>query len=767
MVTMQHDLLTGSQSEQFLADLNDPQRDAVLHGAGPLLILAGAGSGKTRVITYRIAHLLAHGVHPRQILAVTFTNKAAGEMKSRVRELTGAAADSVWVSTFHSFAARFLRFEYQAAGLPQDFSIYDDDDSKGVIKRLIAEMNLPARTFPLGAVKGKISDAKDRMLSPAAFANLAHDDYLRRIGDVYRIYQERLKEAGAVDFDDLIVTTVRTLEDNDAVRLRWQQRFTHVLVDEYQDTNLAQVRLIKHLAEPENNLCVVGDDDQSIYAWRGADIRNILEFEKSYPNATVIRLEQNYRSRPNILEAAHAVVSANINRHPKKLWTSKPPGEQITVILTPDDWSEAEMVLSRIRRLCERESLTGADCVILYRTNAQSRVFEDACRRHSTPYVLVGGTKFYQRAEIKDALAYMQLTINGRDVAAWRRIINKPLRGIGEASQKKLEEARRADSRPFAEFLADEEAVTEIAGKRVAFPAKKFAKLIDDLKVARLAMNLADWCRHLVTTVDLKSAWDGDDPNTVATRMENLDELAAAMAEYEMTAETPSLSGFLEQASLVTDLDSYDAQTEAITLMTLHAAKGLEFPVVFICGLEEGLFPLSRSMEKPETLEEERRLFYVGATRAKERLFLTYARTRQRFGPMASMKSRFIEEIPPEFLDVENLIPSGDLEPGGLGYEAPARNWRTSEIRPASRSARSVTRVGSEPGAGQREREMQRAMLAQTIQAGAVVFHPQFGEGEVVTVRGAGDSTTCEIAFRGGFSKTLMVRFAPLRIIRH
>jgi DNA helicase-2/ATP-dependent DNA helicase PcrA len=534
-----------------------------------------------------------------------------------------------------------------------------------------------------------------------------------------------------------------------------------VLVDEYQDTNLAQVRLIEHLAEPEKNLCVVGDDDQSIYAWRGADIRNILEFEKTYPNAKVIRLEQNYRSRPNILEAAHAVVSSNINRHPKKLWTEKTAGEQITCILTTDDWAEAEMVLSRIRLLCEHDGFSGTDCVVLYRTNAQSRLFEDACRRHSMPYVLVGGLKFYQRAEIKDALAYMQLTINGRDVAAWRRIINKPLRGIGETSQKKLEAARRADHRPWTEFLADKDAVTAAAGKRVANPARKFAQLIEGLKAARQTMNLADWCRHLVETVDLKSVWAGDDPVTIETRMENLDELAAAMAEYEMTTETPSLSGFLEQAALVTDVDMYDQELGAVTLMTLHAAKGLEFPAVFICGLEEGLFPLSRSMEKPEQLEEERRLFYVGATRAKERLFLTYARTRQRFGPMASMKSRFIEEIPPDYVEVENLIPSAELEPGGLGYDASARSWQ-SKTRGVSRTARTVSRTGTSSN----EREMQRAMLAQTIQAGSIVFHPQFGEGEVMAVRGAGDSTTCEVAFRGGFSKTLMVRFAPLQIMR-
>jgi DNA helicase-2/ATP-dependent DNA helicase PcrA len=745
-------------SSRLLDDLNEPQRSAVTHGGGPLLILAGAGSGKTRVITYRIAYLLANGVHPREILAVTFTNKAAGEMKSRVRELVGPITESVWVSTFHSFAARFLRFEHLAADLPKDFSIYDEDDSVGVLKRVLAELNLPARTFTPGVVKSKISDAKDQLLEPMAFANIAHDEFLRRIAEIYAIYQKRLQDAGAVDFDDLILRTVRTLEENPALLTRWQERFVHVLVDEYQDTNLAQVRLIRLLAEPQRNLCVVGDDDQSIYAWRGADIKNILEFEKAYPEAVVVRLEQNYRSRPNILDAAHAVVSSNINRHPKKLWTEKPPGEQITLVMAPDDRTEAELVIGRIRFLCEREGFVGADCVVLYRTNAQSRPLEDSCRRNSTPYVLVGGTKFYQRAEIKDALAYMQLTINARDAAAWRRIINRPRRGIGDTSQDKLEAARRADGRTWIEFLADTKAVTAAAGTRTAEPVRRFAALMVDIISARTCMNLADWCHYIVEKVNLKSAWEGDDPITIETRMENLDELAAALAEYEMTAEAPSLSGFLEQAALVTDIDQYESRQDAITLMTLHAAKGLEFPVVFITGLEEGLFPLSRSMETREGLEEERRLFYVGATRAKERLFLTYARMRMRFGPTASLKSRFIEEIPPEYLEVENLISYGDLEPGKLGYDAPARTWRRN-LAESVKGPRTVTRTGSAP----RQRDMS---LVYAVQAGTVVRHPQFGEGEVVAVHGSGDGTTCEVQFRDGFTKTLMVRFAPLEIVR-
>ena len=748
-----------SDSDGLLEDLNAPQRAAVTHGSGPLLILAGAGSGKTRVITYRIAHLLGRGVPPSFILAVTFTNKAAGEMKRRVRELIGDAAQSVWVSTFHSFAARFLRREHEAARLPRDFSIYDDDDSLRLLKRVIEELHLPVRTFTPGMVQTRISTAKDRLQDPPALAHVARDDFDRHIAEIYAAYQLQLADAGAADFDDLILRTVCTLQDDEAVRKRWQERFAHVLVDEYQDTNIAQARLVGLLAEPERNICVVGDDDQSIYAWRGATIENILGFERHYPDVTTIRLEQNYRSRPNILEAAHAVVSANLNRHPKKLWTDKHPGPKITLILTPDDWTEAEMVIGRIRLLSRRDGLAPSDCVVLYRTNAQSRAFEEACRRYSVPYVLVGGVKFYQRAEIKDVLAYAQLMVNGNDSVALLRIINRPLRGIGEASQEKLAAARKADGRRWLDFFADETAVTAAAGPRAAKAIASLSTLLVNLKEARSRLGLADWCRYLLDTVNLKQTWQGDDPLIAEGRDENVAELVAAMAEYEATAETPSLSGFLEQAALVTDLDTYEAQAEAITLMTLHAAKGLEFPVVFITGLEEGLFPLVRSMEKPEALEEERRLFYVGATRAKEQLFLTHARTRRRLGPVASMKSRFIEEIPREYLDVENLIPDTELEPGGLGYDAPGRTWRTGFQDPRRR-ARSVARRDAEA-------DCPRTGIAQALQAGTVIRHPKFGEGEVLSIRGMGDGTTCEIAFRAGFTKTLMVRFAPLEILRN
>ena len=731
------------------------------HQSGPLLILAGAGSGKTRVITYRVAHLLSRGVLPWRILAVTFTNKAAGEMKRRVAELVGEAAEKVWVSTFHSFSARFLRQEHTTAGLPADFSIYDDDDSSRLLKRIVVELNLPSRTFASGAVKSRISAAKDKLQDPAAFANLAKDDFEKNIGIIYANYQRQLAESGAVDFDDLILRSVRLLLENEIVRQRWQERFQHVLVDEYQDTNMVQARLVQILADPERNICVVGDDDQSIYAWRGADIRNILDFERQYPEAVVIRLEQNYRSRPNILEAAHAVVSSNRNRHEKRLWTEKHPGPKITLILTPDDWTESEMVISRIRMLCKTDGHAGNDFVILYRTNAQSRAFEEACRRYTIPYILVGGVKFYQRAEIKDVLAYMQLVINPNDSVALFRIMNKPRRGIGEASQEKLSAAKRLDKRPWTEFLPDHAAVASVVGPKAADAISGLARLLALLKQNYKDMPLGDWCRWLVERTNLKAAWDDEDPNIAQTREENVAELIAALAEYEVSTDTPSLSGFLEQAALVTDIDGFEPSLDRVTMMTLHAAKGLEFPVVFITGLEEGLFPLSRSMERPETLEEERRLFYVGATRAKERLFLTHARTRRRLGPMASLKSRFIEEIPREYLDIENLIPSTELEPGGLGYDAPGRSWRAgSSMYGERRAARTVAR--KEP-----TDDMRRTGIAAMIQAGTIVRHPKFGEGEVLAIRGMGDGATCDITFRGVGTKTLMLRFAPLEILRN
>ena len=747
-----------SDAPQLLDDLNPPQREAVTYGEGPLLILAGAGSGKTRVITYRIAWLLNNGTHPQQILAVTFTNKAAGEMKARVRELVGPVADSMWVSTFHSFCARFLRLEHEAARLPRDFSIYDDGDRSSLLKRVIANLNLPSRTFTPGSVGSAISGAKDQLRDPAAFANLAKDDYDRRIAEIYRQYQQQLDDAGAVDFDDLILRAVDVLTHVARARERWQMRFSYVLVDEYQDTNAAQARLIELLAAPQNNICVVGDDDQSIYAWRGADIRNILDFTSRFPQSQTIRLEQNYRSRPNILEAAHAVVSANINRHPKKLWTDKGPGDKITLIMTPDDRTEADMVIGRIRLLCDRDNVSGGECVVLYRTNAQSRTFEEALRRYTMPYVLVGGTKFYQRAEVKDVLAYAHLTINGNDGVALERILNKPRRGIGEATIDKLDALRRRSARRWLDVLADSDAVRECVGARAATAIGRFVTALDDIKEARTRMGLAEWCRYLVDTVQLKDAWREDDPVIATTREENVDELFAAMAEYEQTEEAPSLSGFLENAALVTDIDTYQSQQDAVTLMTIHAAKGLEFPVVFITGLEEGLFPLSRSMEKPETLEEERRLFYVAATRAKERLTLTYARTRRRFGSMISIKSRFIEEIPRDHLDIENLIPDIELDGTGLGYNAPGRSWRTGFMQ-TQKQGRTVARIGSTVA-------MPRTGIAEALQAGSIIRHPQFGEGEILSIHGSGDGTTCQISFRAGFTKTIMVRYAPLELLR-
>ncbi len=737
-------------------DLNDPQREAVQTIDGPLLILAGAGSGKTRAITYRITHLIRDcGVRPANVLAVTFTNKAAGEMKHRVEELLGGRFDDLTVSTFHSLCARVLRRHADRLGYPRDFSIYDQQDSHQVIKKVVAHLGLPAKQFTPGAVAGKISSAKDRLLDPADYAKTCFDYFSRETARIYEEYQKTLREVGALDFDDLILQTVRLLETVADVREYYQQRFVYVMVDEYQDTNFAQYRLVKELSDPQGNLCVVGDDDQSIYTWRGADIRNILEFETDYPNARVVVLEQNYRSTPNILDAAYAVVCGNYRRKDKKLWTNRPAGETINVILAESDTAEADLITGRIKSLREAGQYNLSDCAILYRTNAQSRSFEEAMRRFSLPYVLVGGVKFFQRKEVKDVLAYAILVLNPRDIVAVRRVINYPKRGLGSTTQTKLEQAAAAAGRPALEFLADIAAVENIVGPRVAAKVAKFAALIDELREAKAQKNLGDWMRLLVERIGIKEELSAEDPAQAQTRIENVDELVAGAAEYAMIHPEAGLEEFLAEVALITDIDRWDPDTDAVTLMTLHSAKGLEFPVVFIAGLEEGLFPLSQAMDDPEKLAEERRLFYVGATRAKERLSLTYARTRRRFGESVNMKSRFLEELPEDSYAVENHIGYDRLGPGGLSYERKRIVRRTTQR--AADSWEADLRPTPVPG-GMND-------VTSILQAGMRVLHPKFGEGLIESIAGYGESLRCEVAFKSGAVKTIIARYANFEIL--
>ncbi len=735
----------------YRLDLNEPQREAVETVDGPLLILAGAGSGKTRVITYRVAHLIRDlGINPTRVLAVTFTNKAAGEMKHRIGDLLEEpVGPGLQISTFHSFCARVMRSHAERLGYPKDFSIYDDQDSQRLAKKIIVGLNLPPKQFTPRAVLSRISGAKDILLDPAEYARTCHDHYSKEVARIYQIYQETLFDAGAFDFDDLIYQTVRLLETVDDVREYYQQRFHYVMVDEFQDTNIAQYRLVKTLADPQDNLCVVGDDDQSIYTWRGADIRNILEFETDFPNTKVVMLEQNYRSTPNILDAAYAVVCGNFQRKAKKLWTERPPGEQITVILAESDTAEADLVAARIKAYRESSLFNLNECAVLYRTNAQSRAFEEAMRRYGLPYVLVGGVKFFQRKEVKDVLAYAQLVSNPRNIAAWRRIINYPKRAVGETSQGKIEAAAAAAGQGTMEFCADPAAVAATVGARAAKSIAKFVALIDELRALREEHNLGDWMRLLVGKIGIKAELQSDDATPSETKIENVDELIAAAAEYAMINLDATLEEFLEQAALVTDVDRWDPDTDAVTLMTLHSAKGLEFPAVFVAGLEEGLFPLSQAMDDPEKLAEERRLFYVGATRARQRLHLTYARTRRRFGETINLKSRFLGELPKDACAVENHIGYDQLGPGGLSYERKRVNRRKAVRRPQAEIR---------PPAGEGD-------LEGLLQAGVRVLHPRFGEGMIEMVSGYGNGLTCTVAFKNGAVKRIVARYANFEIL--
>ena len=740
----------------FENELNTPQKEAVETVEGPLLILAGAGSGKTRAITYRVTHLIRNcGVRPANILAVTFTNKAAAEMRRRVEELLAERFDDLTVSTFHSLCARMLRRNADRLGYPRDFSIYDQLDSHQLIKKVVAELGLPAKQFVPGGVAPKISSAKDRLLDPADYTKTCLDYYTRETARIYEKYQQTLRETGALDFDDLIMQTVRLLETIDDVREYYQQRFVYVMVDEYQDTNFAQYRLVKLLSDPQGNLCVVGDDDQSIYTWRGADIRNILEFENDFPNARVVLLEQNYRSTPNILDAAYTVVCSNHLRKDKKLWTNQPAGEMINVILAESDAAEADLIAGRIKSWREAGQYNLSDCAILYRTNAQSRAFEEAMRRFSLPYVLVGGVKFFQRKEVKDTLAYAVLVVNPRDIVAFRRVINYPKRGLGTSTLAALEQAATAGGRPILEFLADNAAVAGVVGPRAAAKTAKFMAIIDELREARSQKNLGDWMRLLVERVGIKEELSTEDSPQAQTRIENVDELVAGAAEYAMIHPEAGVAEFLEEVALITDIDRWDPDTDAVTLMTLHSAKGLEFPVVFIAGLEEGLFPLAQAMEDREKLAEERRLFYVGATRAKERLSLTYARTRRRFGETVHMKSRFLEELPEDSYVVENHIGYDRLGPGGLSYE------RKRVVR------RTTGQVADGWEANARPTPVAGGMndVTSILQAGMRVLHPKFGEGMIESIAGYGESLRCEVAFKDGSVKTIIARYANFEIL--
>jgi DNA helicase-2/ATP-dependent DNA helicase PcrA len=727
--------------EKLLADLNDEQRRAVVHTEGPVLVLAGAGSGKTRVLTYRIAYLLATGAaQPHEILAMTFTNKAAEEMKRRVEELLGGGQTPRWIGTFHSIFARILRREAERLGFSRDFAIYDETDQLSVIKQGIRDLQLSESAVEPKAVRHAISQAKSVLIFPDEFERRAGDPWRRDVvSPLYRYYQRFLRENNALDFDDLLVNAILLFEQCPDVLQSYQERFRYILVDEYQDTNRAQYLLLKLLSSRHRNLCVVGDDDQSIYGWRGADIRNILDFQKDFPDCAIYRLERNYRSTEVILNAANSVIAKNKHRWDKRLWTDRAGGEKVTVVhaLTAED--EARRVVELIEAEVYRHKRGFKDFAILYRTNAQSRVLEQALQQAGIAYEIVGGVRFFERKEIKDVLSYLRVVCNPLDTFSLRRIVNFPPRGIGQVTVARLEEVVRTQGIPLFEAMRRVESLPEIgaAAKRgirnLVETIERFHQLRGELSAAEIATALVDelGIRQLYKEAGTEEARD---------RLNNIDELLYSIAMFCRTEEEASLERYLEQVALLADIDSWDDRANAVTLMTLHSAKGLEFPVVFITGLEEGLFPLRTSLEGDlRELEEERRLFYVGATRAKEKLYLTLATYRRRWSTeeVQSQPSRFLLEIDERYVEVERAESFGRR--GGLRYAA-----RREEFEPV------VRYDGGSPGAS-------------PFFEGRRVRHPSFGEGIILRVSGQGERMRLTILFDEFGEKTLVLKYAPIQ----
>ncbi|WP_298439417.1 ATP-dependent helicase [Geobacter sp.] len=734
----------------LLKNLNPPQKEAVLHGEGPLLVLAGAGSGKTRVIVHRIAHLiLERGVPPWQILAVTFTNKAAGEMRERVERLVGGG-ETPLIATFHSTCARILRREGHHLGYDPAFAIYDDKDAEKLLKEVIVGLGLDEKRYPPRSFAAAIDDCKNRGIPPEEIPTGDHmGEVLAR---VYGAYQERLKKCNALDFGDLVLQTVRLFEEHPEVLGKFQERWRWLLVDEYQDTNPIQYRLVRLLAGERRNLCVVGDDDQSIYRWRGADIRNILDFEKDFPGVTTVKLEQNYRSTQNILAAAGRVVAKNRGRKAKTLWSENPPGERIVYRRLADEREEARFVCREIERHVRRGGDL-RDVAVFYRTNAQSRVIEDAMVAEGIPYHMVGGMRFYERLEVKDILAYLRVLANPADEISLRRIINVPARGIGHATVERVAELAARQGYILADALREAATGGLLAagprGKIASFVQlmERFSALAEEVPLAELASRIIEETGYAARLKEERS----DEAND---RLDNLQELLSAMEEFERTSEEKGLAPFLEQVSLVSDLERGEGRRESATLMTLHAAKGLEFPMVFMIGMEEKLFPHVRSLDDPEGMEEERRLCYVGMTRARERLFLTNARRRRIFGQdQVNMPSRFIADIPRDLLDLEE----------GPGFAQPVRSEERGMRReePPRHNLAAIFETEIEPDFGDVE-VVPDEPENDGIWLGMRVRHGKFGVGTIRKIEGKGDEQKVIVWFGSVGPKKLLVRFAGL-----
>jgi DNA helicase II / ATP-dependent DNA helicase PcrA len=708
--------------ETYLADLNPAQREAVLHTEGPLLVVAGAGSGKTRVLTHRVAHLIAAvGVQPNEILAITFTNKAAGEMRSRLEDLLPEVARRIWILTFHAACGRILRREAPRLGYKTNFTIYDQADQIRLVKQCLEELERDPKRFPAKGIHEHISAAKNQLIGPAEYRNRVDSFYDQTVAEVYDLYQRRLFAANAVDFDDLLMLTVDVLERFPEAKERWQKAFRYILVDEYQDTNHAQYRLLQLLAEKHRNVCVVGDPDQSIYAFRGADIRNILEFERDFGETTTISLEQNYRSTNTILRAANAVISHNRERKPKNLWSDLGDGDPVRVLEVEDEHAEARFVASELAGLVD-QGVNGSEIAVFYRTNAQSRVLEDILVRQEIPYQVIGGPRFYERAEVKDLIAYLQVIDNPFDAVSLQRSANRPRRGIGDASLARLQSY--ADGHGLSLWEALEFPEEAGLGPAQARAVNTFRTLLQSLQAGALELAVDELLERTLDRSGYRAALEAERTIEAQGRIENLQELVGVAQEYQASAPEPNLSTFLQEISLFSDQDALRDQQSLVTLMTLHNAKGLEFRAVFMIGMEEGVFPHSRSLEE-NSLEEERRLAYVGMTRAKEWLTLTHASARALYGSRNyNLPSRFLDELPQDELHRERLRPTS-----WSGYGSP-----TARIQPRGETPELAT--------------------------GDSVRHQTLGEGIVTAVEPGG---VVSVRFAGeDADRRLVLDYAPL-----